>query len=363
MQLPITATGLYRSWSTANWDFGTSGQFPVVKNADSNILLNGQGVGLRDLEILTGNVELVLRPVLTDSEQRYTAVLPSSVDDINLKLRAYNTNATIKVAKQGQDNDYFADWGSDGQSGLISIDEDTALIITVTEADVSTVSYKISFEKVEISDITVSESGTTNTSIIVNEGSTITLDAAIIGNSENHDYEWMQTEGKSLRLSSNSNASLNFTVPADYITSTTSTSTDVVIRSRLVDNHSNSLSFLNKRITIRKIDNHKPALDSGLAVNGFTLSFDERSITDLDGIGIFRYQWQSQDINAEWVDIPSATTASYTVLQTEPNDRLYRVQVTYIDAQGHESTESVFLGRLSRSIKIRIRVFLEGFLH
>ena len=43
---------VYYRWDEANWDFGTANQFPVI-NADSDTLLPGQGIGLRDLEVLT----------------------------------------------------------------------------------------------------------------------------------------------------------------------------------------------------------------------------------------------------------------------------------------------------------------------
>ena len=64
LQFPTTATGIYISWTSKNWDFGTRSQYPVLKHTNSNMLLLGQGVGLRDLEVLTAGARLT--PVFGD---------------------------------------------------------------------------------------------------------------------------------------------------------------------------------------------------------------------------------------------------------------------------------------------------------
>ena len=42
-----------------------------------------------------------------------------------------------------------------------------------------------------------------------------------------------------------------------------------------------------------------------------------------------------------WTDINMATTSGYMVKEDDPDDRLYRVRVTYTDAQGYDATENV----------------------
>ena len=127
----------YHEWSTTNWDFGTSSQYPILKSADSNTLLSGQGVGLRDLEVLTPGARLI--PIFGVTTTHYViSFLATRTRGIILRLKAHNTDATIKVVRQGEDKNYFEDGGSDGQSELIPIDTNTALVITVTEADAET---------------------------------------------------------------------------------------------------------------------------------------------------------------------------------------------------------------------------------
>ena len=347
LQEPTTATGIYSSWSTEVWDFGTSSQYPSLKDADSNTLLSGQGIGLRDLKVLTAGA--ALRPVFGVSTTHYVIEFLADTNSIILQLEAYNANATVEVVKRGEDTDYFAGKGSVGQSERILIDRDTELVITVSEADASTTTYTIGTQEVELSDIaeisgiTVSKNGAMDTDDMVNEGDRITLGADISGGGGNYRYEWTQTQGKSLMLSGSTTASPSFTVPTDYIASMTSTSSEIVIQLTLRYGRFSLVSASSKTLTIIKVNNDTPRLDAGLTADGFTLSFDDTRITDSDGHGTASgYQWQSRDINTNnWADIDSATTAGYTVSRDDLEDRRYRVRVTYTDAQGYSVTENV----------------------
>ncbi len=134
----------YYEWSITDWDFGTNSQYPILRSVGSGILLSGQGVGLRDLEVLTPGVRL--SPIFGATTTHYVIdFLSTRTSDISLRLRAYDTDATIKVVRQGEDTDYFENKGSDGRSEPIPIDANTALVITVTEAGTTiTTIYMIS---------------------------------------------------------------------------------------------------------------------------------------------------------------------------------------------------------------------------
>ena len=146
LKSPTTATGIYSNWSTEVWDFGTSDQFPILKDADSNTLFPSQGVGLRELEILT--VDTRLNPTFGVSTTHYVITflpLIGTTRNIVLRLTAYNPDATIKIVKQGENPviDYFSAKGSHGESNPITIGNNTILDITVGESDSGTVSYSI----------------------------------------------------------------------------------------------------------------------------------------------------------------------------------------------------------------------------
>ena len=100
---------------------------------------------------------------------------------------------------------------------------------------------------------------------------------------------------------------------------------------------------------------------------------------DPDGGGISNtvaYQWQrcwgSVDgtdclVSANWVNIPSATSDSYTIPtslsgRTIVEGDLFRIGVTYTDRQGYTETVYSSSRGATRSTEIRIRakVFLEG---
>ena len=360
----------YHDWDTERWDFGTSAQFPALRYAgacvDSNTakadtgqpicgtLLPNQGLGLRDLEILAGDMALDLMPIFIASEADYIAGLPPNVENVHSRLRAYNGTATIEVLKRGETTNYFEDQGSDGQSTPISVDEDAILVITVTETNASTTSYTIGFELFPITaEIMVSENGTVDTDDVVNEGSTITLSVVIGGGTGSYGYEWLQTQGGSLLLNISTVTLLSFSIPDNFIASDTLSSTNVVIQLTLSDTESSSPLpvVLSKTITINKVDNETPALDFGITVNGFNLSFDETMITDSDGIGTFMYQWQGKDPGGDWLDINLETTTDYTVPAT-PGGRLYRMQVSYVDAQGYEKLRYIVAPELRPDIDL-----------
>ena len=143
LQSPTMATGIYSSWGGDNWDFGTSKQYPILQYTDSNILLPGQGIGLRDLEVLTSGARL--NSIFRASATHYVmSFLATRTSEISLRLKAYNADATIKVVRRGEKRDYFENKGSEGQSETVSIDRNTALVITVTESDASSTINTIS---------------------------------------------------------------------------------------------------------------------------------------------------------------------------------------------------------------------------
>ena len=161
------------------------------------------------------------------STTHYVIGFPVDARSVDLAWKAYNNDAMIEIVKQNDGDNNLVEGNSSGRSSPIPIDEDTVLVITVTEANASTTSYTVGFQEVEISDIMVHEQGEKDADNIVDEGSTVTLNILGVGN---YSYEWAQTQGKQLMLSSTATASPSFTIPADYIESATSTSTDIVVQ-------------------------------------------------------------------------------------------------------------------------------------
>ena len=84
LQEPTTATGIYSSWSTEAWDFGTTKQYPALKYLDGAVMLN-QPRGRPDLShrlsveivgVPTGAVDEGERITLTASSSSSTSIIP-----------------------------------------------------------------------------------------------------------------------------------------------------------------------------------------------------------------------------------------------------------------------------------------------
>ncbi|TVZ40655.1 putative Ig domain-containing protein [Alteromonadaceae bacterium 2753L.S.0a.02] len=73
---------------------------------------------------------------------------------------------------------------------------------------------------------------------------------------------------------------------------------------------------------------------SGTETEDQTLS---ASITDADGFGAVNYQWQRSSDGSTWIDIASATNASYTLTDADV-DNFVRVTASYTDNQGTAET-------------------------
>lgn len=107
------------------------------------------------------------------------------------------------------------------------------------------------------------------------------------------------------------------------------------------------LQFADKTLVIvNKPPMGSPLLSDATPTEGEQLTVDMSSITDLDGLGPFSYQWQQSINGGLWTDIGGATDATFT-----PRDApdlaygaqagmLLRVKVGYLDGGG--TMESVF---------------------
>ena len=131
---------IYHGWSSDDdWDFGTSNQFPILKASDSDALLPGQGVGLRNLQSSTAGAEL--SPTFSDAITLYT-ITPPSTNSIDLTLTAYHPSATITLVREGGRTNYRVVFAGSG-SASVPIATNSVLIITVSEPNLDRISYRV----------------------------------------------------------------------------------------------------------------------------------------------------------------------------------------------------------------------------
>ena len=152
-----STTATYYNWSEDDWDFGTSDQYPVLKDSDGN-LIPGQGTTLTGSSLRESLRELEILEVRTTSSQIFgvstnnyvvTIFLPAGTTErsIILRLRAYNPDAEIQIFREGDSTDYFEGKMSGDESLPVAVGENTKLTIMVDEPDTD---YTLTFRVEEI---------------------------------------------------------------------------------------------------------------------------------------------------------------------------------------------------------------------
>ncbi len=265
LKLPDDATGIYSSWNVADWDFGTTEQYPVLKYAtdedpstcgkqprrkdtdppECGSLLPNQGTGLRDLDIAGAE----WTPDFSSDQTDYTVSIDNSFQDISLRLNAYNPEANITI------EDIGTAIGSTETTILLS--QSTTLTVTVSDGDTD-FNYNVRIEKqsfvllereIELqpeNDISINADGT------VNENSEITLSVVADGN---YDYRWEQSPMWNQSQSPYPNApSISTFIPLDFVDGDSASTTRSVIFTLTVSDGSDSLT-LSRTLIVRNVPN------------------------------------------------------------------------------------------------------------
>ena len=227
LKFPDDATGIYSGWHVADWDFGTPNQYPVLKYAtDTNtnlsacnkhtrrkdtdppecgLLLPNQGTGLRDIDI----AGVAWTPHFSSDETDYTVLIDDSVQNLSLRLNAYNSETTITISNVGI--------AIGSTETTIPLSENTTITITVSDSNSV---YNLRLEKRPLavveeirilpeSDMTINADGT------VNENNQITLSVVAGGN---YDFRWEQFPmWDQSQLSYPSTPLISVFIPLDFV--------------------------------------------------------------------------------------------------------------------------------------------------
>ena len=200
----------------------------------------------------------------------------------------------------------------------------------------------------------------------ISEGENLMLTAPMVsGGIGAYVYQWSQTVANSAHLSNKSTLTLigddalNVAIPADFI-ALAATSANITFKVVVIDGE--FTTSRSKVVTINKMNNG--VANISIAEASGTLTVTVGSDPDGDTVASsYTYQWQSQVLGEKWTDINDATTTTYYIDPDLPTATRFRVVVTYTDGQGYlEKPESnaIQYTPLSRGIKIRTKVFLEG---
>ena len=357
LQSPTGASGIYSKWSTANWDFGTTSQYPAIKYAEHcgapqqptcGTLLPGQYPNLLDDLSVNGTLSPKFNPAILS----YDVTVNFDVD--NLILRTTATNASIRITR----NRILESTGTTTVNTEIplTIAGPTIIIITVTKPRLRPTHYQLSVlhdegnpdeddftaqgrvgdgEKKELSE----------NKIEVQEGETFEVSfegkcKSVCG------WEVPDELASLLKNEQHSTDNLIFReVPANFVAldnNPEELTLELKFTTRqnsdgYAGNKKNSITVIILRTDNGHISVERPTL------NGRSMTAPETDLLgDPDG-GVqentIQYQWQQADDVAldqptNWSNIMNATTKTYTVAnQTPYATTWYRVQISYTDGQ------------------------------
>ncbi len=330
----------YYKWSTANWDFGTAEQYPILKYATGSdpqnpacgpgqtlpncgALLLGQHASLERI-IFSERVDL--SPTFKPTELNYQLNISPQITQLQLTPIANNPASAISISRNGI--------AVGTTSSVITLDKDTSITVAVSAPNQRPAQYQFAVNYRH----TITILGIPNETI--NEGELIVLNAShSLDTAEDQiSYRWTQTTGKTiLPETANESASLLLFIPADYVP-TTEDYAGLGLSIEVTDGK----TTLNKNISlmVAKKDNGNIVVASP-SLSDMELTAPEIDLSeDSDGAGnSFSYQWQHrpQSEDAEWTNLDDATDKTYTIPASAEWFTEYRVLIGYTDGQGYET--------------------------
>ena len=354
----------YMNWNTADWDFGTSRQYPALKygvglDTDNpgcdtdpetelpscNALLSGQiadALLLNGLSLSADSKAVQLTPSFMPSRFNYEAMIIAETLPVAIRIAAkVGGGSGITFRKDGGEPLIKQ---SDG-TVQVSANRSFNLGIETTRENYRKASYQIQIylrHLPKLSVFTVVNGSTpteliTRTIFVLDEGDVVRFDASksFGQNNSRLDYRWMQVSGKPLLSEIQTTSTLEFTVPTDFVAKDEDDNTAVL---KLELSESNDPSTTVSReipLLIRKINNGDS--EGGVKwISSDTLSAEDL-LDDIDGghATDVDYLW-SLEQNGRFVAIPGATRKSYTPPENARNAQ-YRLSISYTDAQGYRT--------------------------
>ena len=350
----------YENWSTDDWDFGTSSQYPAIKYGvgpdannpacgtgelpDCDHILPGQipnELLLENLSLSVNSGKVQLSPIFKPDRFNYEVLVEVEVLPANVKIVA-NADKDTQVTIHGDDGTPLAKQ-SDG-SVQISANTSFNFGIKTAKGNNRGASYQMRARLKFPPQLSIYQTLNGNVSseldkrriIILEEGDSLKLDASMSSAQENArlDYRWSQVSGIPLLSETVTTATLAFTVPADFIARGKDYN---MITLKLELNESNNPTVVVSRemlLSVKKIDNgdlgSRAKWISSETLSAVNLSGDaDGNPTDIS------YAWSIEQ-NGIFLAIPEAKQKTYTLL-SNISDARYRLSISYTDGQGYET--------------------------
>ena len=348
LQGPTSAIGIYAQWSTANWDFGTSNQYPALKYAAGydtdnpacgsvgqpacSTLLPGQQSDLEQLTISPGT----LSPSPFDPQTyEYDVMVEYNVDSITLNTTA--TGATIHITSNTSDLEV----NTTNTSSItipLTITTDTIITITVTNGEqrptkyTITVSYNVPgnlvFPSIDVTDDEGDSLLKIDEKIQAKEGQQVKVKL------DSGDCTPVNCvlEFPSYPLLSSDANTLEFTIPVDFVEANRSTQDFVVV---FTIRKNGDIASKETTLVVEKENNGSISNIGQPTLVGSQLIAPDLSGDPDKGVqkSSLKYKWQRREGN-KWVKIDRATASTYTPGDVTRGEE-YRVRISYTDGQGY----------------------------
>ena len=344
LQSPMTATGIYSSWSTNEWDFGTREQYPALKGSNGT-LLAGQRLGLQSLQI-SGNAVLI-ETFKNTKYEGYRVLVGNDVESIGITPTAAQDEAKITLSTSDNSDEIVNKQSF--ETNLAPGDSTTITIVVNTNT--REVTYILEVVRAEVQITNSSRMPLSEGNMIdLNAGTTIS-DTTILNNISLIEWEWMEIDRL---LETTTTNKIEFPIPANYIVGNASIATVTFeVTGTFTIGGKTLESSAEVELTINKKNNSyitgpldvPPKLveattqtDLHLSAPSLSAYLDRVNKTDPDN-GInenkITYQWQSRTSDSDsWSDI-GGNEKTYKIPHTSPFNTQYRVKLGYTDGQGH----------------------------
>ena len=316
LQMPTNQNatmGIYASWSSDDWDFGTSRTYAALRYAEGDdsdnpacdvnpdtplppcgAVLSGQTIRDRGLSILffvidgvqQDNTRVLRDQPFSPAQFTYDIKMPSTTM-FQLRPYAINSTETISITKQGDtESNYFVDKNSGELSRDIMLQGDTTEVVTITAGDVT---YTLNIEVGPANRLRIvrfdsmPEAGN-----LISEGQPVSLTVGIAGDSE--DYAYSLQQGDTVleqEQSMNMTETFNVVIPPDFVAADRTTQT--IVYTITVADEFELIAPSDLALIAERVNNGTPQL----RLNRGTGSLVVAHITDdPDGVGTFTYRWQ-----------------------------------------------------------------------
>ena len=336
LQSPMTATGIYSSWSNNDWDFGTREQYPALKNNNST-LLAGQRLGLQSLQI-SGNAVLI--ETFKNTTYEYTVLASNDAETIQITPTAADPTAIIRLGT----NDNLVN----KQSFETSLAPGDSTITIEVKTNNRKVTYTFEVMRAEVQIIDSSNMPLyEGDEIDIEANTTIPDDISLV------EWEWMEIDRL---LATTTTKKIKFSIPTAYIDSNVSS---VMVTFEVTGTFPIGGKTLESsaevELTINKKENG--SLETG-DIGALTLNDAKITAPDIskmneegkipldqekDGMNEnpdISYHWQKWS-NNDWENVSTTTINIYEVGEDIPDNTEYRVLIRYTDGQGYDVNEVV----------------------